>query len=222
MIVRIHLSILVSFILSNRGCYCSFCLYHEFYDKFYTDLNYIIEDFDSNIWYVLAFQKPSLPYRTLYHLPQDIVTNRNCYSYTLRTRLGVILMELVCREALATYNSYDIFTRPSGVYVTGRKHYQQEVQDFRVVNVLQLTKTTVLLLSCSTTLDTYGFLVLSRESPAVTDTKQVHKIIESRLPYPLHRWINYTVTTVSTEKCNCNVIQCTVYNKPRELRIHKH
>uniref|UniRef100_A0A182R753 Uncharacterized protein n=1 Tax=Anopheles funestus TaxID=62324 RepID=A0A182R753_ANOFN len=190
--------------LCTERVFCSICLYHGFHEKFFTDLNYIIEDFDSDIWYVVAFRQPKLPYRTLYHLPQDIVSNRNCYSYTLRTRVGVILMELVCREADASYDSFDIFTRPNGMYIMGSKS-QQEVRDFRVVHVMQLTKTTVLLVSCSTKMDTYGMLVLNREPPTAKDGNQVHKIMEGKLPYPLYQWVNYTVTSVSNGegKCNC-------------------
>uniref|UniRef100_A0A182MGC4 Uncharacterized protein n=1 Tax=Anopheles culicifacies TaxID=139723 RepID=A0A182MGC4_9DIPT len=191
--------------LCTERVICSICLFHGFHEKFFTDLNYIIDDFDSDIWYVVAFQQPKLPYRTLYHLPQDIVSNRNCYSYTLRTRVGVILMELVCREAHASYDSYDIFTRPNGMYVAGSKG-QKEVRDFRVVHVMQLTKTTVLLASCSTKMDTYGMLVLNREPPTAKDANQVHEIIEAKLPNPLHQWVNYTVTSVSKGgegNCNC-------------------
>uniref|UniRef100_A0A182KC73 Uncharacterized protein n=1 Tax=Anopheles christyi TaxID=43041 RepID=A0A182KC73_9DIPT len=206
MIVR-HVSLLVSFILWTRPdlVRSSICLYHGFHDQFFTDLNFIIEDFDSDIWYVVAYQQPNLPYRTPYHLPQDIDTHRNCYSYTLRTRLGVILMELVCREVTAaTYESFEIFTRPNGMYIVGAKG-QQEVGEFRTVHVMQLTQTIVLLVSCSVKLDTYGVLVLNREPPHAKDEEQVQKIIEAKLPDPLYMWMNYTVTSVASdgERCSC-------------------
>uniref|UniRef100_A0A182T2L0 Uncharacterized protein n=1 Tax=Anopheles maculatus TaxID=74869 RepID=A0A182T2L0_9DIPT len=204
MILR-HASVLVSFMLCLEPIFCSICLYHGFHEKFFTDLNYIIDDFDSDIWYVVAFQQPNLPYRTLYHVPQDIASNRNCYSYTLRTRVGVILMELVCRDAQAAYDTFDIFTRPNGMYIVGSKG-SQEVRDFRVVHVMQLTQTSVLLISCSAKMNTYGMLVLNREPPTAKDTHQVHKMIESKLPYPLYRWLNYTVTSVSVDgeaRCSC-------------------
>uniref|UniRef100_A0A182NG89 Uncharacterized protein n=1 Tax=Anopheles dirus TaxID=7168 RepID=A0A182NG89_9DIPT len=197
-----HLTILVSLLLCSRGFLCSICLFHGFYDRFFTDLNYIIDDFDGNIWYVVAFRQPDLPYRTLYHLPQDIATNSNCYSYILRTHLGVILMELVCRE-VHPMHSFDIFTRPSGTYVTGAKAHQREERDFRVVHVLQLTKTAVLLVSCSAKMGTYGMLVLNREPAPAKDAAQVRKIIEAKLPSPLHYWVNYTVTAGTAEKCSC-------------------
>uniref|UniRef100_A0A182PVN7 Uncharacterized protein n=1 Tax=Anopheles epiroticus TaxID=199890 RepID=A0A182PVN7_9DIPT len=205
MIAR-HASLLVSFILwtGPDTVRSSICLYHGFHDKFFTDLNFIIEDFDSDIWYVVAHQRPNLPYRTLYHLPQDIVTHRNCYSFTLRTRLGVILMELVCQEVAASYESFEILTRPNGMYITAAKG-QQEERDFRVVHVMQLTRTTVLLVSCSTKRDTYGVLVLNREPPYAKDEEQVQKIMESKLPNQIYRWMNYTVTSVAsdTERCSC-------------------
>uniref|UniRef100_A0A182TIN7 Lipocalin/cytosolic fatty-acid binding domain-containing protein n=1 Tax=Anopheles melas TaxID=34690 RepID=A0A182TIN7_9DIPT len=206
MIVR-HVSLLVSFILGTGldSVCCSICLYHGFHSKFFTDLNFIIEDFDSASWYVVAYQQPDLPYRTPYHLPQGIAAHRNCYSYTLRTRLGVILMELVCREVAGTpYETFEILTRPNGMYIIAAKG-QQEVHEFRIVHVMQLTKTMVLLVSCSTMRRTYGVLVLNRAPPDAEDEGQVRKLIESKLPDPLYPWMNFTVTSAGSdgERCRC-------------------
>uniref|UniRef100_A0A182JKI5 Uncharacterized protein n=1 Tax=Anopheles atroparvus TaxID=41427 RepID=A0A182JKI5_ANOAO len=168
----------------------------NFHDKFYTDLNYMIRENGSLVWYVLAYRQPDLPYRTLYHLPNDLATNRNCYSYLLSTQFGVIVMDFIChgKESL---HSYDILTQPDGTYVTSQK-YPQQATDFRMVHVLRLTKTIVLLVSCSFAMDTYGVLVLHRGPwlPA-QDEAYFHGIIIAKFPAPMHRWMNFTMTSVS-------------------------
>ncbi|KFB40907.1 hypothetical protein ZHAS_00008438 [Anopheles sinensis] len=187
---------------SSRG---SICVLHSFHEKFYTDLNYMVEEQGSYFWYVLAFEEPKLPYRTMYHLPKDLVSNRNCYSYVLSTQFGAIMLEFMCL-GVQTLHSYVLLTRIDGEYVT-KKKFPHEVSDFRVVNVLRLTKEIVLLVSCSRTPDTYGVLVLHRGpwQPA-QDEEYFRQIITAKFPEPLFHWMNFTMTSVSVgeEHCNCS------------------
>uniref|UniRef100_A0A182FPZ9 Uncharacterized protein n=1 Tax=Anopheles albimanus TaxID=7167 RepID=A0A182FPZ9_ANOAL len=180
------------------------CEFHHFDSKFKTDLNVIIEESQSNVWYIVAYHRPQLPFETLYDLPPDIETHRQCYKVTLATRLGVILVEFTCGPTGTAFASWVILTRPDEMYITGRKALQEE-HHFRIVKVLQLTEDMVLLVSCSLQVDTYGLLILKRAPLAVNDRKQIDDLIDSSINYDWRKWLNFTITDVGkvNESCQC-------------------
>lgn len=192
--------VLGQLLFAQRGTICEF---HHFDSKFKTDLNVIVEESQSNVWYIVAYHRPQLPFETLYDLPPDIETHRQCYRVALATRLGVILVEFACGSG-NVFASWAILTRPDELYITARKALQEE-HHFRIVQVLQLTEDMVLLASCSKQVDTYGLLILKRAPLTVDDREQIYAIIDSNIVYDWRNWINFTITDVGkvNESCQC-------------------